>query len=119
MSIWLEAARKARCQTDKTDKTDRTHSIQPGPSPRHADPTEVSSVLSVCQFEGHNPSGPADQPRSFSITGRPKTWTGRVVSLDEWRKLSAWDRHGPDERLFCGICQEWVSSFPECHGGDV
>ena len=46
---------------------------------------------------------------------RTKTWTGRVVSLDEWRNLSAWDRHGPDGCLWCGICQGWVASFPECH----
>lgn len=52
-----------------------------------------------------------------SVNGNPKTWTGRIVSLDEWRKLSEWDRHGPDGRLFCGICRAWVSSFPDCHGG--
>ena len=43
-----------------------------------------------------------------SVTGLPKTWTGRVVSLDQWRNLSAWDRHGPDGRLWCGACRAWV-----------
>lgn len=52
-----------------------------------------------------------------SVTGDPKTWTGRIVSLEEWRKLSDWDRHGPDGRLFCGICRAWVQSFPACHDG--
>ena len=28
-----------------------------------------------------------DEPRSTSICGRPKTWTGKIVSLDEWRKV--------------------------------
>lgn len=46
---------------------------------------------------------------------RAKTWTGRVVNLEEWRNLSAWDRHGPDGRLWCGICQSWLSNFPDCH----
>lgn len=111
MSIWLEAARKARFQTDRTDKTDRTaktSSIQPDPATRADAPAEVPSVLSVRQFKWDSHSGTADPPRAFSITGRPKTWTGRVVSLDEWRKLSAWDRHGPDGRMFCGACREWV-----------
>lgn len=67
-----------------------------------------------------NPIPSRDEGDAFrhgrSETGGPLTWTGRVVSLDEWRKLSAWERHGPDGRLFCGICQQWVSRFPDCHG---
>ncbi len=42
-----------------------------------------------------------------SVAGSLRTWTGRVVSLDEWRSMSAWDRHGPDGRVFCGIAREW------------
>lgn len=53
------------------------------------------------------------------------SWTGRVVRLDEWRQLGAWDRHGPAGRLFCGICKAWVSREGGCgqvgcwkaHGG--
>lgn len=52
-----------------------------------------------------------------SLTGDPRTWTGRVVSLDAWRSLSAWERHGPDGRLWCGVCRAWVEAFPDCHGG--
>ena len=37
----------------------------------------------------------------------PKTWTGRVVSLADWRTLSEWDRHGPNGRDWCGLCQGW------------
>lgn len=43
-----------------------------------------------------------------SIAGHPLTWTGRVVSLDAWRSLTAWERHGPDGRLWCGCCRAWV-----------
>lgn len=59
-----------------------------------------------------SPDARSDPPRAFSVTGRPLTWTGRVVSLDEWRKLSAWDRHGQDGRMFCGACRDWVK--PGC-----
>jgi hypothetical protein len=53
-----------------------------------------------------------------SVTGQPRLWTGRIVSLDEWRKLTAWERHGPDGRMFCGACREWVmsGSCPHCAG---
>jgi hypothetical protein len=43
----------------------------------------------------------------FAINGHPKTWTGNVVSLDAWRQLSDWDRHGPDGRLWNGITHSW------------
>ena len=43
----------------------------------------------------------------FTFTGRPKTWTGKIVSLDEWRRLSAWDRHGPDGRVWNGKTRAW------------
>lgn len=39
--------------------------------------------------------------------GRVCTWTGRVVSLDGWRKLSAWDRHGPNGRQWNGQTASW------------
>lgn len=42
-----------------------------------------------------------------TVGGRLATWAGRVVSLDEWRGLTAWQRHGPDGRHWCGISREW------------
>lgn len=42
-----------------------------------------------------------------TVGGRLTTWTGRVVSLDEWRGLTAWQRHGPDGRYWCGFSREW------------
>lgn len=30
--------------------------------------------------------------------GRPTTWTGKVVSLADWRQLSEWEKHGPNAR---------------------
>ena len=55
-------------------------------------------------------------------TGRPRTWTGKVVALKDWRGLSVWERTGPAGRLFCGVFREWVSrqggcALPRCWKG--
>lgn len=47
-------------------------------------------------------------PYGTSPAGRPLTWTGKVVSLAEWRALSEWDKHGPDGRVWCAISREWI-----------
>ena len=56
------------------------------------------------------PSAPGGGTFRHGVTGggRPRTWTGRIVSLEEWRGLSEWERHGPDGRLWCGCCRAWV-----------
>lgn len=74
------------------------------------------------------PSHPAHHPEAFPngvcrFTGRPRTWTGKVVSLEDWRRLSDWEREGPAGRLFCGICRAWVAQDggcrePGCWNGD-
>ena len=46
-------------------------------------------------------------PHGLSVGGSPLTWTGRVVSLDTWRRLSEWERHGPNGRLWNGITGQW------------
>ncbi len=53
------------------------------------------------------PSAPDTKSQTLTAGGRVATWTGRVVSLDEWRTLTAWDQHGPDRRHWCGISQRW------------
>lgn len=85
----------------------------------HALPVSQKSRASQSQPAENTRDAAADLPRAFSITGRPLTWAGRVVSLDEWRGLSAWDRHGPNGRMFCGACHEWVvpGDCPHCSGG--
>jgi len=42
-----------------------------------------------------------------SFGGRPKTWTGRVVSLDAWRALSEWERHGSSGKSWNGAKRQW------------
>ncbi|GGE17399.1 hypothetical protein SAMN05421774_10447 [Gemmobacter megaterium] len=116
MTRWLQAARAAKAALppgDKTDTTDATQSMGEVPH-LSAQPEMVVSVVSVLSEGGMprpKPSAPApsrldgpvsigivaDTPRALcSVTDRPMTWTGKVVSLDAWRRLSAWDRHGPE-----------------------
>jgi hypothetical protein len=56
----------------------------------------------------------SDPPAPVSADGYCRTWSGRIVRLDEWRRLSEWDRHGPDGRMFCGICREWTEPKSAC-----
>ncbi|WP_234853625.1 hypothetical protein [Paracoccus everestensis] len=56
----------------------------------------------------------SDPPALVSADGYCRTWSGRIVRLDEWRRLSEWDRHGPDGRMFCGICNEWAEPKGTC-----
>lgn len=91
-------------------------------------PARISATAKVLSFAPqpqHSPTGEgfAAQQSSRddgmfrhgrSVTGDPKTWTGRIVSLDAWRWLSDWDRHGPDGRLWCGICRAWVAQDSPC-----
>lgn len=49
----------------------------------------------------------SDFKHGRSLTGRPRTWTGKIVSIEEWRSLSDWERDGPNGRIWCGQCQDW------------
>lgn len=53
------------------------------------------------------PKAPQANPKNVTVGGRVTTWTGRVVSLDEWRRMTDWQRHGPNRRLWCGIARDW------------
>ena len=46
-------------------------------------------------------------PHAYSALGGPVTWTGRVVSLADWRNLTEWEKHGPDGRYWNGITKQW------------
>ena len=96
MSRWLEAARRA--------------------APAMAEPADGGTVLSVLSVsseretpEARAPSRSDEDrfPDGTSAAGRPLTWTGRVVSLDDWRRLSDWDRHGFTGRVWNGIAGRW------------
>ncbi|MEY8842051.1 hypothetical protein AB9K41_23730 [Cribrihabitans sp. XS_ASV171] len=50
---------------------------------------------------------PETFPHGASVAGTPLTWTGRVVSIEAWRRLSEWDRHGPKGRNWSGVAKVW------------
>lgn len=45
----------------------------------------------------------------------PRTWTGRIVAVAEWKRLTDWERDGPNGRHWCGKCQAW-HEVNECEG---
>ncbi|WP_133176027.1 hypothetical protein [Yoonia sediminilitoris] len=74
-------------------------------------------VLSGCHAAGYETAAALDRSamrHGFAISGHPKTWTGQIVSLDEWRKLTAWQKHGADGQLWCGVCKSWVHQCDHC-----
>jgi hypothetical protein len=100
MTRWLDAARKAK-----------------GPSKEHPPQAPSEPVLSVVSVlsEGVNHQPPEQQPpeafpygSACGLGEMPRTWTGRVVSIADWRNLTDWDRHGPNGKLWCGKRKEWV-----------
>ncbi|WP_138935313.1 hypothetical protein [Roseovarius arcticus] len=112
MSRWLALASGATFDPDtppdNLTKPDSTLTIQPNEG--------FCQVLSNCQISGEGESStlkPAsntnDMQHGFASTGHLKTWTGKIVSLDAWRQLSEWDRHGPDQRQWNGKTNQWGS----------
>jgi len=97
------------------------------PATKHA---RVAIVASVATPPAQNPESNAPEtaphvakvasvatpetfPHGLSVAGNPLTWTGRVVSLDAWRRLSEWEKHGPNGRHWCGITRNWIEQKGE------
>ncbi len=110
MSRWLALARggadEMQTPPDSMTKHDKNTPMQPEGA--------FCQVLSVCQVEVEHkpqPDGPSanggDYRHGHAVNGNPKTWTGKVVSLADWRGLSEWDKHGPDRRVWCGVKKTW------------
>jgi hypothetical protein len=109
MSKWLEAAKRASWAVDL-----RAEPIEP---------KLVLSVVSVLSEGGRADPAPRNtapptrksEPKpseetfrhGVSLTGQPLTWTGRIVSLDAWRTLTEWEKHGQNGRHWNGITQTW------------
>ena len=49
----------------------------------------------------------ADSTYGTTVGGRPRTWTGKLVSLAEWREASEWDRDGPRGKVWNGLLGKW------------
>jgi hypothetical protein len=72
--------------------------------------SRVAEVASVATPLTPNPEPQPNAeifPHGTSFRGKPKTWTGGIVSLDAWRSLTEWEKHGPNGRHWNGITQTW------------
>ena len=105
--MWFDAKAKLAEIAGDTLATSATTATQPPPvsqlsrvsqAPVAEIHTFVAKVASVA-----TPSAPRTEPDGETVGGRAVTWTGKVVSLDDWRHLTAWEKHGPDGWHWCGI----------------
>lgn len=127
--MWFDVnAAKARIEAEfaeqpKTGSEPAPHAIRA----IHAIPEAETGrqIAQIARIARPPASGPKndDQPAPsvsrqddppLNADGYARTWTGRVVSLANWRALSDWDRHGPNGRLHCGICRQWVERDTPC-----
>lgn len=53
------------------------------------------------------PPGEVCSPYGCTVGGRCLTWTGKVVDLEELRKLTDWERHGSTGRMWNGTTRKW------------
>lgn len=123
MTRWLAAARQATEVGTKPTKPTKPGLSGHGSASVAAE-CGVLSVLSegsepkpdastTTGAECHSPGTgrievpPEAFPHGVSVAGNPLTWTGRVVSLEAWRRLSEWEQHGPNGRLWCGAKGNW------------
>ncbi len=100
----------ALAEIEKQGHTPATSATLATQAPKMApNVAEVASVAApIPEFLENEPRPPAgDMRHGHAINGHPKTWTGKIVSLDAWRQLSHWERHGPDGRHWSGITKCW------------
>lgn len=74
----------------------------------------VANVAGVAGVRAEIPKTPPSAkspetafPYGASAGGRPLTYTGRVVSLEAWRNLTEWERHGPRGRVWSARSKKW------------
>lgn len=95
MTRWLQAAKSA------------TAPRAAAPTPSTTDKGVLSVVSVSSNVKAAKPKTPEAIPHRQTVAGFPCTWTGRVVSLADWRALSDWERHGPNGRHWNGLTREW------------
>ena len=101
MSKWLEAAKQAE-PTEPKPVLSVVSVLSEGGG---ADPAPQTAALTAPMSD---PTLSAETFRhGVSVSGNPKIWTGRIVSLDDWRRLSEWEKHGPNGRHWSGITKQW------------
>lgn len=74
-------------------------------------PTIVANVAVVAATRGQKSEKPprTDEasPYGRGVGGGQLTWTGKVVSLADWRNLNEWERHGSTGKMWNGLTQSW------------
>lgn len=96
-----------RGDTPATSATSATQT--PKTTPNVANVADVAAPRPQNQKTGKSiiPAPDTDMRHGMSAGGRPKTWTGKVVSLADWRTLSDWERHGSDGQQWNGNTKTW------------
>ena len=56
------------------------------------------------------PPLPVDAVYGTSANGNPLTWSGKVVSRQAWGKLTDWQKHGPNGRVWNGKTRRWEAA---------
>lgn len=92
----------------QADPAPRAHPVEP-PARNRETSTRLAEIAE--KAARHSPE-PAPSPNAASPYGQgcgglQRTWTGKVVSLEEWRRLSEWDRHGSTGKMWNGITKHW------------
>ena len=79
----------------------------PAPLPE-CEPLKAASTEAAQHETAPSASCDLDMWRhGVSVGGHPLTWTGRVVPLAEWHRLSDWERHGPRGEHWNGLTGQW------------
>jgi len=109
--MWFDAHAKLAEIAGHPPATSATTATQAPPV------SQLSRVSQAPEAENHSfvanvasvatPRAPRTEPNGGTVGGRAATWTGKVVALDDWRHLTAWDQKGPDGRHWCGISKAW------------
>ncbi|MEW2914991.1 hypothetical protein [Leisingera sp. JC11] len=127
MSRWLALAEPDGQSQDQNPTTsqNRTKTGHEDNGDTNSQPKSAfRPVLSGCQVEVTKPAEvgqtearaePTSQaygnestfPYGKSHGGGIMAWSGKVVSLEEWRNLSEWDRHGSIGKMWNGIARAW------------
>lgn len=94
-----------------TIATIATKTTSNGPSVADVATVATPPIESPKSAEQAGQQGMDDMRHGFSISGSPKTWTGRIVCSEEWWRLSEWQKHGPDGRIWCADRRAWVKSI--------
>lgn len=124
------AIRATRAIQERANSTNSTNSTpravraevpseSPGPAisclrETRTDDRSPAGTAAAAEVQTHAPSTPlpsgqdADPfPHGISPGGRHLTWTGCIVSLDAWRSLTEWERHGPEGQRWNGRTRRW------------